>query len=84
MVFLDTSAKNLVHADEVKDLEALKNLTIPVENHLVLSISEKQEQLDRSIRQFSPIGISSLIFSKIDQCLTFGEIFNLSHRWGLL
>ncbi|MBF0441246.1 MAG: flagellar biosynthesis protein FlhF, partial [Oligoflexales bacterium] len=67
----------------LSDLNAIKDLNIPVDFHLVLSITEKENQMDMVIRRFSEIGISSLIFTKIDETWSYGEIFNLSTKWSI-
>jgi flagellar biosynthesis protein FlhF len=83
LVLVDTSGRYPRHNDQLKDLCDLKSSTIPVDFHLVLSLTEKEEHLDRAIRGFSSLGIASVLFSKLDESWTFGEIFNLSHKWSL-
>lgn len=82
-VLLDTAGRSPKKALKMDDLSALKNLNIPIEFHLVLPTTEKEEQLDRSIRAFSKLGIASLIFTKMDETWSYGEIFNLTNRWSL-
>ncbi len=82
-ILIDTSGR-LPKAD--KDLQDLKNLqtdNILLNMHLVLPLTQKNLQLDYAIRAFSPLGISSLIFSKLDESFSYGDIFNLSHKWSL-
>ncbi len=83
LVLVDTSGRYPRHEDQVADLMELRSSNIPVDFHLVLSLTEKEEHLDRAIRGFSPLSIASLLFCKLDESWTFGEIFNLSHRWSL-
>jgi flagellar biosynthesis protein FlhF len=83
IVLLDTAGRSPKNADQIKSLEVLKTLNFPVDTHLVLSITEKESQLDRSIRAFSSIGLSTLIFSKLDESWSYGEIYNLCVKWGL-
>jgi flagellar biosynthesis protein FlhF len=83
LVLVDTSGRYPRHDDQIQDLIELRTSSIPVDFHLVLSLTEKEEHLDRAIRGFSTLGISSLLFSKLDESWTFGEIFNLSHKWSL-
>ncbi len=83
LVFIDTAGKNPKNTADVAELLELKETNLPIDFHLVLSCTEKESQHDRTVRQFSPLGISSLIFSKLDASWSYGEIFNLTTRWSL-
>lgn len=39
--------------------------------------------MDRMIRGFSGLGIQSLIFNRMDESWSYGEMFNLCLRWSL-
>ena len=83
LVLVDTAGKYPRHDEQIQDLMELRTSNIPVDFHLVLSLTEKEEHLDRAIRGFSTLSIASVLFSKLDESWTFGEIFNLSHKWSL-
>lgn len=71
---------------EERETAALKELTtskFPIDFHLVLSINERHEQLNNSIRKLSPIGLCSLVFTKLDEAMHMGEIFNMGYKWSL-
>ena len=52
----------------------------PVEFHLLLSAGTKEEDLRDILEKFEVIPISSLIFTKLDESTTYGNIFNLLLR----
>jgi flagellar biosynthesis protein FlhF len=83
LVLIDTAGCYPRLEDQIQDLVDLKGSSLPVEFHLVLSLTERAEHLDRAIRGFSPLALTSLAFTKIDESWSFGEIFNLSHKWSL-
>lgn len=82
-VLLDTSGRSPKNMNGIKSLQALKKLNFPVDFHLVLSLTERENQHDRCIRNFGALGLQSLIFSKLDESWSYGQVFNLSQRWGL-
>ena len=54
-----------------------------VETHLVLSLGSNEKQFMKSHKQFSPLGINRVLFTKIDEGLNFGSILNFSLRTRL-
>lgn len=83
LIIIDTAGRNPKNSDSITGLQALKNHGLPVDFHLVLSTTEKESQSDRIIRRFSPLGINSLIFTRLDETWSYGDIFNLSTKWGI-
>ena len=51
-----------------------------VETHLVLSIGSNEKQFLESHRQFLSLGINRVLFTKLDEGLSFGDILNFSLR----
>lgn len=83
LCIVDTGSQCPRSKDDLKDLLAFKGLDLPLQFHLALSITEKEEQMDRMVRGFSPLGLQSLIFNRLDECWSYGEIFNLCVRWSM-
>ncbi len=83
IVLIDCSGQNAKSGDLEIDLASLTELTLPIDFHLVCSTSEKELQSEQAIRHFSPLGIQSLIFTKIDETWSFGEVYNLTHKWSI-
>jgi flagellar biosynthesis protein FlhF len=54
-----------------------------VETHLVLSLGSNEKQFMESYKQFSPLGIDRVLFTKIDEGLNFGSMLNFSLRTRL-
>ena len=54
-----------------------------VETHLVLSVGSNEKLFMESYKQFSPLGIDRVLFTKIDEGLSFGSMINFSLRTRL-
>ena len=84
VVLVDTSGLclNKVHLHD--SLEIIKNIpNILPYFHVVMSMNDRSEQMERVVQKFAPIGICSLIFSRIDESWMYGDILNISHKWGI-
>ncbi|NLW31769.1 MAG: flagellar biosynthesis protein FlhF [Fibrobacter sp.] len=76
IVFIDTagrSQKNNEHMEELKDL--LVQLGAD-ETHLVLSATTKDSDLADVIKRYRAINVNRLIFTKLDETVKIGNIFN--------
>ena len=83
LMLIDTPGLSPKDEEGITRIQALRAQDLPIDFHLTLSVTEKEAQMDRSVRAFSKLGINSLIFTKLDESWGFGEIFNLGKRWGL-
>ena len=82
-VLVDTAGRSPKSKGNLKDLLTLKKMERPIDFHLVMSLTEKETQMDRTIRSFSKVGIQSFLFSKLDETWSYGNIFNLTQKWGV-
>lgn len=83
LILIDTAGVSPKNPAQIDALSQLKNSGLPIDFHLCLSITDKESQMDAAIRAFSIIGLSSIAFSKLDESWSFGEIYNLTKKWGL-
>lgn len=83
LILIDTPGLSPKDHEGIKRLGALRDIELPIDFHLTLSVTEKESQMDQAIRSFSPLGIHSLVFTKLDESWSYGEIYNLGRRWGL-
>ena len=83
VLLIDTAGESSSSEHIVAQIKEASDLQIPIETHLVLPLTEKRRQLEQVLRCFSPVGINHLLFTKLDEALTYGDIFNLSHKWSL-
>lgn len=83
IVLVDTSGGLVKDDQEFKRILKIKDLPLPVDNHLVLSLTENSLHQESMIQKFSPLGIQSFIFTKLDEIWTCGNIYNHINRWSV-
>ncbi len=79
IVFVDTAGRSHRSKDQRDDIEQLIN-TIPEEDrevYLVLSATTKYQDLIRITEAYSEIINYNLIFTKLDETGTIGNLFNI-------
>jgi len=77
LIFVDTAGRS--HKDKEK-LDEMKNFLdnkIPIEVYLCLSATTKDRELEEVLRRFSIFPISKVVFTKIDECESLGNMVNL-------
>jgi flagellar biosynthesis protein FlhF len=83
LILLDTAGYSPKAQRAIQDLARFKDISIAVNYHLVLSVTDRKSQIERTIKGFNPLGLQSLIFTKLDESWAFGEVFNASLKWGI-
>ncbi len=83
LVLIDNAGCFPYQEKEVQSFRELSSQISPIDFHVVLPLTEKQNQMDNTIRKSSNLGISSLIFTKLDESRSWGEMFNLGNKWSL-
>jgi flagellar biosynthesis protein FlhF len=79
IVFVDTAGRSHQNKEQRDDIEALINL-IPVDEreiYLVLSATTKYRDLVKITEAYSEIIDYNLIFTKLDETTTIGNLFNI-------
>lgn len=77
LIFIDTAGRS--HKDKEK-LDEMKNFLdnkIPLEVFLCLSATTKDRELEEILNRFRIFQISKVVFTKIDECESFGNMVNL-------
>jgi flagellar biosynthesis protein FlhF len=83
IIFIDTPGINPADQHQVLELKAyLANLP-EVQIHLVVSATTKEKDLNAVAEKFKEIGAQRLLFTRIDESSTFGNIVNLLIRSNL-
>ncbi|MEM3112630.1 MAG: hypothetical protein QXY90_06285 [Candidatus Anstonellales archaeon] len=73
---IDTPGRSPNQMDQIEELKNFLTVYPNIENHLVLSATTKDQDLERIVHQFSLLPIESYIFTKIDETNYFVPIFN--------
>ncbi|MCA2959835.1 MAG: hypothetical protein IOD12_06245 [Silvanigrellales bacterium] len=78
IVLVDTAGRNARHDAQMEGLRSLAGLDIPLAFHLVLAATMKQRDLDENIKAYRFLAPESLVFTKLDESWSYGEILNCS------
>lgn len=77
LIFIDTAGRS--HKDKEK-LDEMKNFLdnkIPIEVYLCLSATTKDRELEEILSRFRIFSINKVVFTKIDECESVGNMVNL-------
>lgn len=77
LVFIDTAGRNFDHREHVEHLSKLMAVADVDEVYLVLSLTSKEEDLNRIVQRFQSVRIDKFLFTKLDETHSYGAIFNL-------
>lgn len=76
MILVDTTGKNFLNRQHVKDLRPILRDADSIQHFLVLSATAKDEDLKQTIIHFREMNIHSLIFTKVDETINHGCMIN--------
>ncbi len=77
LILVDTPGINAENPREIDDLKSYFEAIRSVEIHLLLSAGAKEADLFNTIERLSGINVQYLIFTKLDESTTFGNLINL-------
>jgi len=77
LVFVDTAGRSQRNAEHMEDLKKLIDTLNPDEVHLVLSAMTKDSDLLDIVNRYRPVNINRLLFTKLDETVKVGSIFNI-------
>jgi flagellar biosynthesis protein FlhF len=83
IVFIDTVGRSQRVKKEITELARFVNAANPQEVHLVLSASSSTRVVREVIANFRPTAPNRVIFSKLDEAVTFGQLLNIAQSTGL-
>ena len=77
LILVDTPGFNSENNDEIDNLKSYLEAIGTIEIHLLLSAGTKETDLFNAIERLRVIPIQHLIFTKLDESATFGNLINL-------
>ena len=83
LVLIDTAGRSPKSSAAIDDVLDLKKSKYSHQFHLALSMTDQKTQVERTIRSFAKLGIASLMFTKMDESWSYGEVFNAMQKWGI-
>lgn len=81
-VVIDTAGRSPRAADRLDELAALLAAARPHETHLVLASTSSQRTLLHAAERFSGVKTDRLIFTKLDEAVSFGVLLNVVREIG--
>lgn len=75
-LFVDTTGRNFLLPRHIIELTEVFSSLTDVYHFLVLSATAKDRDLTKTIQQFGSLGIYALIFTKVDETLSYGNLIN--------
>lgn len=81
LIFIDTAGRSYQDTKHLGELKELLNQVDDKQVYLVLSLSTKNSDLQKTVNAYDFTDFS-LIFTKLDETLAYGSILNLRHKTG--
>jgi len=78
IIFLDTAGRSHKNAMQMSELKAFFDAGQPTRAYLVLSLTTKFSDMMEIIAQYEPLRLDTLIFTKLDETTSFGNLFNIA------
>jgi|GEM_PF-2398056 len=80
LILVDTAGRSHTHKEMWRELQGLLHCLAPDEIHLVLSGPTRMRELWHQYGLYRDLGAGSIIFTKLDECLSLGCLYNLARR----
>ncbi|MBI5117004.1 flagellar biosynthesis protein FlhF [Candidatus Poribacteria bacterium] len=82
IVFIDTAGRSQQNQTRIAELKSFVEAAEPDENHLLISATTDADEVFNIIDKFSAAEVTSFIFSKVDECVKPGMLFNVLSSCG--
>ncbi|TLS36648.1 flagellar biosynthesis protein FlhF [Pseudalkalibacillus caeni] len=83
VILMDTAGRNYQQKKYIHDLEQLLNEQDAIQVNLVISLTAKYEDMRDVAKNFQPVGVDQLIFTKRDETKSYGSILNLIDEFDM-
>ncbi|MCD6239108.1 MAG: flagellar biosynthesis protein FlhF [Thermotogae bacterium] len=81
LILIDTAGRSQRNSMHMSELRVYVDICRPDEIYLLLSATTKYTDIKDMIKQFSTLGECKLIFTKLDETTTFGNILNAIYEF---
>ncbi|MBI5727637.1 MAG: hypothetical protein HY965_07275 [Ignavibacteriales bacterium] len=80
IIFIDTAGRSQNNAKHLQEMKAVLSTVNVAETILVMSASGASATLMDTAKKFGIFNYSGLIFTKLDEAVTYGNILNVAHK----
>lgn len=77
LILIDTAGRNPRNSADMQELTNFIKPHLGIENHLVLSATTRESEMDEAIQLFQCLRVDNIIYSKIDECKLLGILLNM-------
>lgn len=77
LIFIDTAGRSHKDKEKLDEMKSFLENKIPVEVYLCLSATTKDRELEEILHRFSIFQVSKVVFTKIDESESLGNMVNL-------
>lgn len=78
LVLMDTAGRSPRDEVRIQELRSMMAEASPDEVHLVLSAAASARSLTSAAEKFAPVGVTSLLVTKLDEATGFGNVLSLT------
>ncbi|MFO8086018.1 MAG: flagellar biosynthesis protein FlhF [Desulfobacterales bacterium] len=82
LILVDTAGRSPKDELSLKELAGFLDPVLQIENHLVLSATTQERDLNNVIQRFQNLKLQGLVFTKLDECDLLGPILNVHLSMG--
>ncbi len=83
LVLMDTAGRSPRDEVKIRELRSMLAEASPHEVHLVLSAASAARSLAAAAEKFAPVGVTSLLITKLDEATGLGNLLSLARTCGL-
>ena len=80
LILIDTAGRSPQDSLCIDELASFLRPDLPIEKHLVLSATTRENELFDAMERFSILGIDNTIITKIDECTSLGLLLDIQIR----
>lgn len=77
IILVDTPGRSQLNTIEIRNIEEFLEAAQPADTHLLIPTSLKESDSIACIETFAPDYVQNLLFTKLDETLSFGSIINV-------
>ncbi len=77
IILVDTPGRSQLNTIEIRNIEEFLSAAQPADTHLLIPTSLKESDAIACIETFAPNYVQNLLFTKLDETLSFGSIINV-------
>ncbi|WP_298036596.1 flagellar biosynthesis protein FlhF [uncultured Desulfuromonas sp.] len=81
LILVDTAGRSPKDGLGLEEMAAFLGEESGVENHLVLAANTREREISSAVQSFGRLPISSLLFTKLDECETLGALLNVQQKF---